>query len=117
MERRKKYDKEFKLEAVRYYEESNKSRKEIEQKLGITSGCLSHWKRELSDLGKVWVTDITYIKSISHWLYLCVFLDLYSRKVVGWSVSKNPDTQLVLAALNMACERECPGSGFAYTLG
>lgn len=51
MERRKKYDKEFKIEAVRYYEESNKSRKEIEQELGITSGCLSHWKRELSDQG------------------------------------------------------------------
>lgn len=49
MERRKKYDKQFKIEAVRYYEESNKTRKEIEQGLGITSGCLSHWKRELAE--------------------------------------------------------------------
>ena len=51
MERRKKYDKQFKIEAVRYYEESNKTRKEIEQELGITSGCLSHWKRELAEQG------------------------------------------------------------------
>ncbi len=51
MERRKKYDKQFKIEAVRYYEESSKSRKEIEQELGITPGCLSHWKRELSEQG------------------------------------------------------------------
>lgn len=60
---------------------------------------------------KVWVTDITYIKAVSHWLYLCVFLDLYSRKVVGWSVSRNPDARLVLSALNMACEREKPDPG------
>ena len=51
MERRKKYDKQFKIEAVRYYEESDKTRKEVEQELGITSGCLSHWKRELSEQG------------------------------------------------------------------
>lgn len=48
---RKTYDRDFKMEAIRYYEESNKSRKEIEKELGISSGCLSHWKRELSDKG------------------------------------------------------------------
>ncbi len=51
MERRKKYDKQFKIEAVKYYEESNKTRKEVEKELGITSGCLSHWKRELAEQG------------------------------------------------------------------
>ena len=51
MEKRKRYDKQFKIEAVRYYEESDKTRKEIEQELGITSGCLSHWKRELAEQG------------------------------------------------------------------
>jgi len=63
------------------------------------------------DRNKVWVTDITYIKTVSHWLYLCVFLDLYSRKVVGWSVSRNPDTRLVLSALSMACAKEEPNLG------
>ena len=60
---------------------------------------------------KVWVTDITYIKGAFQWLYLCVFLDLYSRKVVGWSVSRNPNARLVLAAFDMACEKEQPGPG------
>ncbi len=35
----------------------------------------------------VWVSDITYLRSTIGWLYLCVFIDLYSRKVVGWEVS------------------------------
>ena len=60
---------------------------------------------------KVWVTDITYIKAVTGWLYLCVFIDLFSRKVVGWSVSQNPDAELVLTALNMACENEQPEPG------
>ena len=46
---RKKYDREFKLEAVRYYEENDKTRKEVEKELGISSGCLSHWKKELME--------------------------------------------------------------------
>ena len=36
---------------------------------------------------KVWVTDITYIRTWQGWLYLAVVLDLYARKVVGWSMS------------------------------
>lgn len=58
-----------------------------------------------------WVTDITYIRAASGWLFLCAILDLYSRKIVGWAVSSKADTSLVLAALRMACEREKPGKG------
>ena len=65
----------------------------------------------VTERNKVWVTDITYIKAITQWLYLCVFLDLHSRKIVGWSVSKNPDTRLVISALSMACEKEQPNTG------
>ncbi len=36
---------------------------------------------------KVWVTDITYIRTWQGWLYLAVVLDLYARKVVGWSMN------------------------------
>lgn len=60
---------------------------------------------------KVWVTDITYIKAVGGWLYLCVFMDLYSRKVVGWSVSNSPDAKLVLDALSVAAQREQPKDG------
>ena len=49
-----------------------------------------------------WVTDITYIPTEQGWLYLCVVIDLYSRKVVGWSMSKRINRHLVCDALLMA---------------
>ncbi len=49
-----------------------------------------------------WVTDITYIRTAEHWLYLCVVLDLYSGLVVGWSMSPYQDRQLVVQAVLMA---------------
>jgi putative transposase len=49
-----------------------------------------------------WVTDITYIRTAEHWLYLCVVLDLYSGLVVGWSMSPQQDRQLVVQAVLMA---------------
>jgi len=50
-----------------------------------------------------WVTDITYIRLAGGlWLYLCVVIDLYSRLVVGWSMSRCQDRQLVLQAVLMA---------------
>ena len=52
-----------------------------------------------------WVTDITYIQTTEGWLYLAVMIDLYSRKIVGWSMSKHIDAQLVCDALTMALWR------------
>lgn len=52
MKKRKKYEKQFKIEAVRLYEESGRTRGEIEKDLGISQGCLSHWKRELAEEGQ-----------------------------------------------------------------
>lgn len=49
-----------------------------------------------------WVTDITYIRTAEHWLYLCVVLDLYSGIVVGWSMSPRQERHLVLQAVLMA---------------
>jgi len=46
----------------------------------------------------VWVSDITYIRSKSGWMYLCVFLDLYSRRVVGWSLDTDMRASLVIRA-------------------
>ena len=46
--------------------------------------------------------DITYIETADGWLYLAVLLDLYSRRVVGFAMSDRIDTELALAALNMA---------------
>ena len=49
-----------------------------------------------------WVTDITYIRTAESWLYLCVVLDLYDRRVVGWSMSVRQDRALVMQAVLMA---------------
>jgi len=49
-----------------------------------------------------WVVDITYIRTGEGWLYLCALLDLYSGKVVGWSMSPVQDRHLVLKAVMMA---------------
>ncbi len=49
-----------------------------------------------------WVTDISYIRTAEGWLYLCIVVDLYSGRVVGWSMSARQDRQLVLQAVLMA---------------
>ena len=56
----------------------------------------------------VWVTDITYIRTWQGWLYLAVVVDLYSRKVVGWSMKPTLARELVLDALVMAVWRRRP---------
>jgi len=52
-----------------------------------------------------WLTDITYIPTAEGWLYLCVFIDLYSRAVVGWSMSDRLKANLVEDALKMTLFR------------
>ena len=51
---------------------------------------------------QVWAGDVTYIATAEGWCYLAVLLDLYSRRVVGWAMSANNDTDLALAALERA---------------
>jgi transposase InsO family protein len=46
------------------------------------------------DLNEVWVSDLTYIPTRSGWLYLVAIIDLYSRKVVGWSMSEQMTTDV-----------------------
>jgi transposase InsO family protein len=48
------------------------------------------------------VPDIIYIKTNEGWLFLAAFLDLYSRKIVGWNMSPSLDTQLILSAFQLA---------------
>ena len=67
-------------------------------------GVANHLDRDFhSDRANTkWVTDITYIWTAEHWLYLCVVLDLHRKDVVGWSMSKVQDRQLVIQAVLMA---------------
>ncbi|MDI6622840.1 IS3 family transposase, partial [Acinetobacter junii] len=55
---------------------------------------------------RVWTTDITYIRTKEGWLYLCVMLDLFSRRIVGWQTSYRIDRQLVCDAFNYAMARQ-----------
>lgn len=55
-----------------------------------------------------WVTDITYLATAQGWVYLAVVLDLFSRKVVGWSIGHSLATELVGAALRAAIESRRP---------
>jgi putative transposase len=57
---------------------------------------------------KAWVTDLTYIRTWQGWLYLAVVMDLFSRKIVGWSAGPTMHRELVLDAVLMALRRRRP---------
>ena len=59
----------------------------------------------------VWAGDITYLRIGRKWFYLSIFIDLYSRIVVGWDLSGSLDSNSTVKALNKAILRRRPGSG------
>lgn len=59
----------------------------------------------------VWVSDITYLKAGGKWHYLAVFIDLFSRIVVGWDLSDSLDRHSMMYAFNKALWRRRPGAG------
>ncbi len=63
---------------------------------------------------RLWVADITYVRTWEGWLYLSFVLDTYSRKVVGWSMTNNLKTDLVLDAVNMAIYNRRPAPGLIH---
>src|SRR3990167_10596112 len=71
-------------------------------------------ERTVTDINQVWVADITYIRIIYGFVYLAVILDLFSRKAIGYAVSKNIDTSLTLTALHMAVESRQPPRGVIH---
>lgn len=68
----------------------------------------------VSRLNQVWVADITYIRIRTGFVYLAAILDAYSRKVIGYAVSRRIDTALPLMALQMAMLRRRPGPGVIH---
>jgi putative transposase len=70
-------------------------------------------KRDFTTGGpnKVWVSDITYIATTRGRLYLTVFIDLFSRMVVGWALSSSLSAEMVLTALNRGIRNRRPGAG------
>jgi transposase InsO family protein len=72
---------------------------------------LLHRQFDPASANEVWVMDITYIPTREGWLYLAVVEDLYSRRVVGWSMAEHLESRLVVDALALAVERRLPGEG------
>jgi putative transposase len=63
---------------------------------------------------RLWTADITYVRTQEGFVYLSFILDVYSRRVVGWSMSNNLRTELVVAALEMALWRRQPAAGLIH---
>jgi putative transposase len=61
-----------------------------------------------------WASDITYIHTTQGWLFLAVVMDLYSRRIVGWSMDRRMSRYLVIDALMMAIGRRQPAAGLLH---
>jgi transposase InsO family protein len=64
-----------------------------------------------SGANETWLADITYIPTREGWLYLAAVEDLYSRRVVGWSLADHMESRLVVDALELAVQRRLPDEG------
>ena len=69
----------------------------------------------VNNLNQFWVADITYIYTQEGWLYLSTIMDLYSRKIVGWSMKNRITQELVIQALHMAIKQRKPSLAFTLT--
>ena len=63
---------------------------------------------DVSKPNRIWVTDITYIRTWEGWLYLAIVMDLFSRKIIGWATRQTMHRELVLDAAMMAVKKRRP---------
>jgi len=63
---------------------------------------------------RIWVGDMTFIRTRAGFLYLAVLLDLFARKIVGWSMHDRPNLEVTLRALDMALEQRRPAPGLVH---
>jgi len=76
-------------------------RARIEARTNVSGNLLAR-KFTVNEPNRKWVSDITYIRVGRTWLFLAVVLDLFSRKVIGWSLDKHMRESLILEAFNIA---------------
>lgn len=69
----------------------------------------------VSKPNRAWVTDITYVRTWEGWLYLGVVMDLYSRRIIGWSTKPTLTRELVLDAVLMAVKYRCPRQALIHS--
>ena len=68
----------------------------------------------VTEFNKVWLADITYIRTGGKWSYLATVIDLARRKPVGWVFGSRPTADLACKALNMALQKENPSRGLIH---
>ncbi len=98
-ERIRKIMNELGLVSIRENAKSNYKKRQQYQKRNLLN---QEFKAKRKN--KIWVSDITYFKIKDYAVYLCVIIDLFSRRVVGWCVSKKHSTHLVTATFKKAYE-------------
>lgn len=78
--------------------------------------CTNHLQQEFNQKcpNIVWASDFTYIKVAGKWYYLCIVMDLFSRKVISWNISSKPDVDLVMTAFKKAYEKRNHPEGLMY---
>jgi putative transposase len=86
----------------------------VEQAVAAVADNVLERKFDTERPDQVWVTDITYIRTWQGWLFLAVVIDLFSRKVVGWSMADHMRTELVLDAFESAAGRRLATTGLLH---
>jgi putative transposase len=71
-------------------------------------------RMQVSSINQLWVADITYVRLQQEFIYLAVILDVYSRRVVGWSLSRQLDRSVAQHALEMALDQRQPAPGLIH---
>ena len=81
-----------------------------------TEACCNHLQQKFNQKAPnlVWVSDITYIKAGGIWYYLCIVMDLFSRKVISWHISSKANVELVITAFKKAYEKRNTPHGLMF---
>jgi len=105
-------------ELVRRIMRSNGLRSKVKSRHSVTTDSAHNYAIALNRLNRdfrvdaqnrKWAGDITYIRTLEGWLYLCIVQDLIFRRIVGWSMSERIDSALVSTAFRMALQQSRPG--------
>jgi putative transposase len=122
------YRPEFRREAVRLVQSAAKPLPVIAAELGVSPQSLRNWVKlkapPAPDLvernfragrpNALWLADISYVPTLEGYLFLGVVMDMYSRKIVGWSMRDDLKADLVVDALAMAVTRRRPPAGLVH---
>lgn len=94
---RRTFTPEFKLQMVKLYE-NGKSRAAIAREYDLTPSGLDRWIKNHQETGSI-VSDLTYVRVNGKWHYVCLFVDLFNREIIGYSAGKHKTAGLVYKAL------------------